>query len=215
MSKILTTLFDFDGVVANTEPLYDQFWGSMEQKYQLGIPDFPARIKGRTLQNIFDEYFSDYSKEEQNKIAIACAEFEQGMDFPEVPGAVKFLRTLKERGYRVGLVTSSGGVKMKNALKKMDLETVFDTVVTADRITKGKPDPMCYLLAASDLQTNPDACVVFEDAFTGIQAGTAAGMRVIGLTTTNPAELIRDKVSNVIPDFREIDSIIRMLETEN
>lgn len=214
MGKITTALFDFDGVVANTEPLYDIFWAKIAEKYRIDIPDFPAKIKGNTLQRIFKLYFSDYSPEEHEKIAFACEKFEETMDFPEVEGAVHFLHTLKARGYQVGLVTSSNDAKMNFALKKMQLEDVFDTLVTANRITTGKPDPMCYLLAAQTLKVQPESCVVFEDSFSGIQAGTAAGMRVIGLATTNPEEAIREKVFAVVPDFRNQEKLFKLLSSK-
>lgn len=210
MDKITTTLFDFDGVVANTESQYDIFWTGIEKKYQLGIPDFSARIKGTTIQHIFNTYFPHLSRGEQQKISTACLEFERDMDYEEVPGSVEFLHILKNKGYRVGLVTSSLVVKMEIALKKMDLETAFDTIVTADRITRGKPDPMGYLLAAKDLGTESRKCVVFEDAFTGIQAGTIAGMKVIGLATTNPVAALEGKVAAVIPDFRDAEHILAL-----
>ena len=208
---ITTIFFDFDGVVADTEPLYDIFWRQVAEKYHIGIPDFPAKIKGTTLQRIYELYFSDYSSEELGKITRACDEYEETMDFPEVKGAVRFLHMLKTKGYRVGLVTSSYRIKIERALKLMDIEKVFDTIVTADRITSGKPDPMCYLLAARELQVDPGDCVVFEDSFSGIQAGTVAGMRVIGLATTNPEEAIGDKVSAVIPDFSRPEKVLELL----
>lgn len=205
-----TALFDFDGVVADTEPLYDIFWGRIGEKYELNIPDFASKIKGTTLDAIFRIYFADCPQDELDKIAQGLLEFEERMEFPEIPGAIGFIRDLKRRGIKVGLVTSSPSSKMKVALKKMNIEGVFDTIVTANRITRGKPDPMCYLLAAEDLAAKPEECVVFEDSFMGIQAGTAAGMRVIGLATTNPAELIRDRVYAVVPDFRDEDLIWEM-----
>ena len=110
--SITTVLFDFDGVVADTEPLYDIFWGQIAEKYHIGIPDFSAKIKGTTLQRIYKLYFSDYSSEEHEKITRACEEYEETMDFPEVKGAVQFLHMLKAKGFRVGLVTSSYRIKM-------------------------------------------------------------------------------------------------------
>jgi mannitol-1-/sugar-/sorbitol-6-phosphatase len=63
-------------------------------------------------------------------------------------------------------------------------------LVTADRLSRGKPDPEGYLLAARELGVAPANCVVFEDAPAGVQAGRAAGMHVVGITTTHePAEL--------------------------
>ena len=131
-------------------------------------------------------------------------DFEQEMPFPPVPGAMEFIHLLKSKGVKVGLVTSSDDVKLKRAFRLLKLDNLFDTVVSADRITKGKPDPMCYLLAASDLHVSPADCLVFEDSFAGIQSGTNAGMRVIGLSTTNSEESLKDKVYQVIPDFQNI-----------
>lgn len=62
----------------------------------------------------------------------------------------------------MGLVTSSDNAKVERAFKLHHLENIFDTVVTADRITKGKPDPMCYLLAADDLGVSPADCLVLR-----------------------------------------------------
>lgn len=210
MSKITTALFDFDGVVADTESLYDIFWNEIAEKYRLGIPNFAAKIKGTTLSHIFRTYFAGYPEEELKKIASANVEYELGMDFAEIPGAVRFLRELKAMGIRLGLVTSSSSAKMRVALKKMALEAVFDVVVTADEITRGKPDPMGYLLAAEKLHAAPAECIVFEDSFSGIQAGNAAGAKVVGLATTNPADTIRDKVHAVISDFRHPEPLFRM-----
>ena len=210
MSRITTALFDFDGVVADTEPLYDIFWEDMEEKYHLGIPGFAAKIKGTTLSSIFTTYFAGYPETEKKKIALAVSEYELNMDFPEIPGSVYFIRRLKEKGVRLGVVTSSSSAKMQVALRKMQLDTVFDTIITADEITKGKPDPMGYVLAAKKLNALPSECIVFEHSFSGIQAGNAAGSRVIGLATTNPAASIRDKVFAVIADFSRPEELLKM-----
>ena len=130
--------------------------------------------------------------------------FDHTMPMPPVCGALEFLRTLKRQGVKTGLVTSSDDIKIKRAFELLRLDGLFDTIVTADRISEGKPNPMCYLLAAQDLQEDPAHCIVFEDSFNGIKAGTAAGMRVIGLSTTNPAEQLRPLVHEVIPHFEEL-----------
>lgn len=212
MNKITTLLFDFDGVVADTEPFYNVFWGQVGEDYKLGIDNFPRLIKGTTLDNIFAVYFKDKPVEFHREIRQACADLETGMDFPPVAGSVEFIALAKERGFKVGLVTSSPDTKMERALKLLNLEGVFDTIVTADRISKGKPDPMCFLTGASDLQAEPGECVVFEDSFSGIQAGTAAGMRIVGLSTTNTVAALQDKVYAVIPDFSDADAVFELLK---
>ncbi|MCD7930324.1 MAG: HAD family phosphatase [Tannerellaceae bacterium] len=199
-----TALFDFDGVIVDTEPIYDIFWNEAGVRYNTGIDNFAYVIKGTTLPDIIIKYFSDRTPEEQEKIFNEAAQYEATMPLPPMPGSIEFLKLLKDQGVKTGLVTSSDTLKVERAFRDLKIAKLFDTVVTADRITKGKPAPMCYLLAASDLQVTPQECLVFEDSFAGIQSGTDAGMRVIGLSTTNPAETLQDKVHEVIPDFRNI-----------
>ena len=187
MKQPKTALFDFDGVVVDTEPIYDLFWNDAAKRYGLGIDNFADIIKGTTLPYILEKYFSGYT-----------------MPLPPMPGSIEFIRMLKEHGVQIGLVTSSDNAKVKRAFRLLHLDNLFDTLVTADRITQGKPDPMCYLLAAKDLNVSPEDCIVFEDSFNGIQSGKDAGMRVIGLSTTNPAESLRDKVYEVIPNFEKV-----------
>lgn len=202
--KLKTALFDFDGVVVDTEPIYDIFWNEAGERYGTGINNFAAVIKGTTLPYIIEKYFSDRPEEFRQMILKESTEYESTMPLPAMPGSLEFLNRLKKNGVQIGLVTSSDNTKVERAFKLHRLEKMFDTVVTADRITKGKPDPMCYLLAANDLGVSPADCLVFEDSFAGIQAGTAAGMRVIGLSTTNPEESLKDKVYEVIPNFEKI-----------
>lgn len=202
--ELKTALFDFDGVIVDTEPIYDIFWNEAGIRYETGIDNFAAVIKGTTLPYIIEKYYSDRTEEFRRMVVKESTEYESTMPLPAMPGSIEFLHLLKEKGVQMGLVTSSDNSKVERAFKLHHLDTLFDTVVTADRITKGKPDPMCYLLAANDLGVSPGDCLVFEDSFAGIQAGTAAGMRVIGLSTTNPAESLKDKVYEVIPNFEKI-----------
>lgn len=202
--ELKTVLFDFDGVIVDTEPIYDIFWNEAGIRYQTGIDNFAAVIKGTTLPYIMEKYFSDRTEEFRRMVVKESTEYESTMPLPAMPGSIEFLHLLKEKGVRMGLVTSSDDSKVERAFKLHHLDNLFDTIVTADRITQGKPDPMCYLLAASDLGVLPADCLVFEDSFAGIQAGTAAGMRVIGLSTTNPEESLKDKVYEVIPNFEKV-----------
>ncbi|WP_370861005.1 HAD family hydrolase [Parabacteroides faecis] len=202
--KLKTALFDFDGVIVDTEPIYDIFWNEAGERYGTGIDNFAAVIKGTTLPYIMEKYFSDRPEEFRQMVIKESTEYESTMPLPAMPGSLEFLHLLKEQGVQMGLVTSSDNSKVERAFKLHHLEGMFDTIVTADRITKGKPDPMCYLLAANDLGVSPSDCLVFEDSFAGIQAGTAAGMRVIGLSTTNPEESLKDKVYEVILNFEKI-----------
>lgn len=204
MEQCKTAFFDFDGVVVDTEPIYDLFWNEAAQRYGLGIDNFADIIKGTTLPYLLETYFSNHSEEFRQMVIKESTDYEKVMPIPPMPGSIEFIRLLKEKGVRIGLVTSSDNTKVRRAFQLLDLDNTFDTVVTADRITRGKPDPMCYQLAASDLNVSPEDCIVFEDSFFGIQAGNDAGMRVIGLSTTNSPQSLQDKVYEVIPNFEHI-----------
>ena len=195
-------LFDFDGVLVDTEKLYDVFWDEMGERYHTGIPHFASHIKGTTIDGLIEKYFADRPEEEKKQIIAESNHFDWNMPMPPMPGSFEFVRMLKAHGVQIGLVTSSDDKKLAHAFHELPfMEGLFDTIVSANRITRGKPDPMCYRLAAQDFKRKPEDCLVFEDSFAGIQAGKGAGMRVIALSTTNPAEAIRDKCRVVIPDF--------------
>ncbi|MDR1200983.1 MAG: HAD family phosphatase [Tannerellaceae bacterium] len=197
-------LFDFDGVLVDTEPIYDIFWNQAGKRYNIGIENFAEVIKGTTLPDIIANYFNDRTEEEKQTIIRESTEYERHMALPAMPGSMEFLHLLRKHHVTMGLVTSSDMEKIERAIALYKLDTIFNTIVTSDRITKGKPDPVCYLLAASDLNASPGDCLVFEDSFAGIRAATKAGMQVIALSTTNPAESLLNKASKVIPNFEGV-----------
>jgi len=194
-------LFDLDGVIIDTEPQYDIFWRETGEKYQLGIENFENVIKGTTLPYIMSRYFSAFTEETHREIFAASRTFELEMDILPIPGALAFMEEAKKADIPMGLVTSSDDRKIEYVFNRLPIRQYFDTIVSADRITRGKPDPMCYLLAARDLGISPTNCYVFEDSFNGILSGKAAGMKVIGLSTTNSAGSIAKDCIKVIPDF--------------
>ena len=212
MTKKPTILFDFDGVIANTEPLYDVYIDGLGVKYNLGINNLAEKVKGVPTVEIIAKYFGHLDAKLIQEVEDNLADFEITMDIPPITGALEFIHYLKQNGYKIGLVTSSQLVKMERALKILKLENSFDSLVTADRITKGKPDPMCFLLAAKDMDASPENCIVFEDSLHGINAGLSAKMKVIGLTTSFTEEQIKDMVYATIPDFSNLEKVISLIK---
>ena len=199
--KNIAALFDFDGVVVDTEPQYTLFWNEKGKKYHPEIPDFGHHIKGQTLTQIYSQYFLR-PEGIQSQITEELLDFETRMHFDYIPGVVDFMKELREKGVKIAIVTSSNDQKMANAYRALpNLKSMVDAVITADRVTHSKPHPECFLLGANTLQIPVDGCIVFEDSFHGLEAGNRAGMKVIGLATTNPASAIEDKACMVIPDF--------------
>ena len=201
--KTIAVLFDFDGVVVDTEPQYTLFWDEKGQKYHPEIPNFGHHIKGQTLIQIYKQFFRE-PESLQDEITRQLLDYELTMHFEYIDGVVDFMKELREKGVKLAIVTSSNDAKMANAYREHpELKTMVDYIVTADRVTHSKPHPECFLLGAEMLGVEKDNCIVFEDSFHGIEAGTRAGMKVIGLATTNSAVAIADKCALVIPDFTD------------
>ena len=210
----IAVLFDFDGVIMDTESQYTLFWDEKGKKHHPEIPNFGHHIKGQTLTQLYDQYFFQ-PEGLQPQITKELNEFETKMEFHFIPGVEAFMKELRERGVKMAIVTSSNDAKLANAYRKHpELLTMVDAIITADRVTHSKPHPECFLLGAETLGVPVDNCIVFEDSFHGIEAGNRAGMKVVGLATTNPAEAIADKVDLTIPDFTDFsyEKMIRILQ---
>ena len=199
--KPIAALFDFDGVVVDTEHQYSLFWDEKGKKYHPEIPEFGHHIKGQTLIQIYSQFFLQ-PEGLQSEITRELLDYETRMSFEFIPGVVDFMKELRLKGVKIAIVTSSNDQKMANAHRALpELKSMVDYIVTADKVSHSKPHPECFLLGAESVQVPVENCVVFEDSFHGIESGRRAGMKVIGLATTNPASSIEDKVSIVIPDF--------------
>lgn len=202
MDKIqkIAALFDFDGVVMDTEGQYSIFWNEQGRKY-LSIEDFGQQIKGQTLNQIYNNYFSDM-KEIQREITEDLNAFEKTMSYEYIPGVVDFLTDLRKNEVGIALVTSSNQEKMANVYQAHpEIKELFDEILTAEHFTQSKPNPECFLLGMKLLKAEAEKSFVFEDSFHGLQAGRSSGATVYGLTTTNPYETIREKADCVLTDF--------------
>lgn len=200
MKKDLVILFDFDGVISDTEPLYTKFWNVEGMKY-FGEENFGIKIKGQTFKHI-SGYFSN--EQDLAQAIHDIDEFERNMPYDLVPGVMEFLTELKAAGIPTAIVTSSHNKKMENAWRAHPgLKEMVTTVLTSDDFSKSKPDPECFIKAMKSLGGKPENTIVFEDSLHGIEAGRSAGARVIGLTTTFPREVLEPLCDKVIDDFTE------------
>ncbi len=196
-------LFDLDGVVFDTEPQYSIFWGGQFRRYYPEHPGMEQLIKGMTLVEIYEKYFQD--KDIQEQITRELDEFEQTMDFVYVKGFENYVKSLRGRGVKTAVVTSSNMAKMENVYRKRpEFKTYFDAILTSEDFAESKPSPDCYQRAAQRFGLTKDECVVFEDSFNGLKSGRAAGMYVVGLATTNSPESIAPFADRVIKEYVEM-----------
>ena len=128
------------------------------------------------------------------------------MKYEYLPGAENLLKTLKRLNQPIVLVTSSNDDKMAHLDEEIpELRRLFDFIVTADLITRSKPDPEGYLLGAKKIGKNITNCIVFEDSLQGVKAGRNAGAFVIGIAGTMPREALEPFSDLVIDSLTELD----------
>ena len=205
MKTFKAALFDLDGVVFDTEPQYTGFWGAQCREFHPEHPGLEHKIKGQTLVEIYDRYFSGDLESVRPLITERLNEFEKSMSFCYVGGFEAYISRLRGEGVKTAVVTSSNKAKMQAVYdSRKEFKAMFDAILTSEDVERSKPDPDCYLKAASRLGVDISECMVFEDSFNGLKSGRAAGMYVVGLATTNSAESIAPYSDRVISDYSEM-----------
>lgn len=213
--KNIGALFDLDGVLIDSESEYTKIWNEVHCSFPTGIVDLPRKIKGMTLDNIIKTYFGALDEKEEQRLRDTLHELERQMTYRWLPGAKGFVEWLINEDIPRALVTSSDDEKMQHLREQLpELEKMMTDIVTADKITKSKPDPEGYLLAAKLIGIEPKHCVVFEDSLQGVKAGKASGSYVVGIAGTLPAETIAPYCNKVVNNLAEIDrsELVNILE---
>ncbi len=199
-TKTIAALFDFDGVIMDTETQYTVFWDEQGRKY-LNEEDFGRRIKGQTLTQIYEKYFSALPEARQ-KITADLNVFEKQMSYEYIPGVEAFIAELRRHGVKIAVVTSSNGEKMQNVYNAhSEFPAMVDRILTGEMFARSKPAPDCFLLGMEVFGATPENTYVFEDSFHGLQAGMTSGATVIGLATTNSRKAITGKAHYIMDDF--------------
>ena len=207
----MIVLFDFDGVLVDTEGQYTIMWDAIGRDF-LGIEDFGWMIKGQTLKQIFARYIED--PQLQKKVTERLDEYERQMKYEFIPGVMEFLSELRNAGIRTAIVTSSNDKKMANVYRDLpEILEMVDEILTSEHFTRSKPDPECFLKGMSVLGGVPQDTIIFEDSMHGLSAARSSGGKVVGLSTTFPAEQISPLCDIVIPDFRDlsVEALRRLL----
>ena len=200
-------LFDLDGVVFDTEPQYTVFWGMICRQYHPEHLGLEHEIKGSTLTQIYDRWFSGPLASERASITARLDDYEQQMHYDYITGFEALVADLHRHGVKTAVVTSSNIPKMESVYRYQPrFKELFDAILTSEDFSRSKPDPDCYLKAAARFNVSPEECIVFEDSFNGLKSGRAAGMRVVGLATTNSAEAIAPYSDIQITDYNGVDT---------
>jgi HAD superfamily hydrolase (TIGR01509 family) len=196
-------IFDFDGVIADSEYHWDRHSLNVYRSFVPGFTkDDDMKLKGRSTADIYDMLVRNYgfsmTKEEYLEI---IGEFAHKVYLEwtlPLPGVVELIRRLVQRGIPLGIASSSRHKWIDTALERFDLTHIFNPIVTAEDVGVGKPNPAVYAEAARLIGFDPGDCIAIEDSTNGLRSAKGAGMKCIGLHHTE----------GYIQDLKEADLVI-------
>ncbi len=187
-------IFDLDGTLVDNMPVHADAFAVFAQRH--GLPPLtPAdrrALDGKRNSEIFPVIFKraldrdEVLAYEEEKEGL-YRELSQGQLVP-LPGARRLLDALSQRGIAVAVATSAPRANVDHSLRELGLEWLAPLVVRGDEVPNGKPAPDVFLEAARRRGVAPGDCLAFEDAPMGLEAVRAAGMRLVALATSFPAE---------------------------
>lgn len=203
-------IFDLDGVIVDTAKFHFIAWKKIGQEFGFELThELNEQLKGvsrvDSLQKILNWAGVSVSEEKFNELATRKNEdylsyVAQMNENDILPGVKTFLEQAKQKNIRIALGSAS-----KNArpiLQKLGIISYFDAIVDGNDVSKAKPDPEVFVIAAQKLGVQNGDCVVFEDSEAGVQAAKTAGMKAIGIGSAD----VLHQADEVFSGFEEIMS---------
>ncbi len=182
-----TVIFDMDGLLIDSEPLWQKAGMDTLELYggSITVEQYHGTTGLRTREWIeywFNYYGLDAARREEavNTIENKAIEYihREAVAFPGTKYILDFFR---ERGFRIGLATSSPMRLIEVVVEKLGIGSYLDAISSAEKLSLGKPHPQVYINCADTLQVSPHTCLCFEDSFNGVIAAKAARMRCVAV----------------------------------
>jgi beta-phosphoglucomutase len=205
-NSVRGVVFDMDGVIIDSHPSHRRAWKEFLETVGVEVSDEELEfiLDGRKREDILRHFLGDLSSEKLKEYGSRKDDMLRrlGNGVHPIEGVLEFLADLEEAGLKTAVATSAGRTRTLGTLAGLGISERFDVVITGDDVPAGKPDPLIYRLAAEQLREDPRYLVAFEDAASGVQAATLAGIRCIGVAPSSHAQRLRDAGANrVVPHF--------------
>jgi beta-phosphoglucomutase family hydrolase len=205
-------LFDWDGVIIDSHAQHEESWEAMAR--ELGRPLRPGFFKttfGMRNDRIIPGY-TDWARPDDVEGISALGERKEALyreiirrdGIQPLPGVIELLDELNDAGIPCAVASSTSLENIRTIMAITGLEKRFQAICAEKDVKNGKPDPEIFLKAAEKISRDPRRCVVFEDAHVGVEAGRAAGAKVIAVTTTHPAETFAGLADRVVGSLSEV-----------
>jgi beta-phosphoglucomutase len=182
-------IFDLDGVLVDSGWAHRRAWYDLAEREDLDMPDdfFASTFGMQNYQILPMLYGRDLSRQQIDRLSDWKEQRYRDLIAEKLalpPGGARLLDELKDAGFLLAIGSSAPRANLDLVMERLGLSHYFDACVTKEDVVNGKPSPDTFLKAAQRLGLPPERCVVVEDAVQGVEAGKAAGMPVIALTTT-------------------------------
>jgi sugar-phosphatase len=196
-------LFDLDGTLVDSRAVVERHWAALCERLGLDFPEVLAIMHGVRSSDVIRAVAPGVDARAEAAVLDAAEEVDTD-GLVAVAGAAEVLAALPAGAW--GVVTSGHRTLAERRLRAVGLPLPA-VMVCGDEVVRGKPDPEGFLAGARLLGVPPQSCVAFEDAPAGMLAARAAGMAVVGITTTHRADAL-DGASTVIADLTEFDAAL-------
>jgi beta-phosphoglucomutase family hydrolase len=202
-------IFDFDGVIVDSHPAHQRAWTKVFKSMGREVSDKDLKyiLDGRTREEIIRHFCGELDAETIAEYGHRKEQMfrEEAATVRTVRGLESFLGELNGAQLALAIASSGSRTRVSFLLSRLDLAKHFRSVVTADDVARGKPDPALFLKAAEDLHIDPAELLVFEDADSGVKAARSAGIRCVGISNGNSSSLLLGAgASHVVKDFRSL-----------
>ena len=207
-------VFDFDGIIVDSEKIFNKFWREAAKKHNLDLT-YEQALELRSLDSslareLFFSWFSDYNifdlvRKTRKEL---MAKWEETNTFELKPNIVEAIKYLKELKYKVAIVSSSKKEEVKKKLEKLKIGNLFSEIICSKSISKSKPYPDIYYYVAKKYNIEPSEILVFEDSPSGVASAKDAGCNVVMIPDlTQPDSKLIEKIDLVIPNAKYIKNI--------
>lgn len=206
----LAAIFDWDGVIVDSSRAHERAWELLAAETGRALPEGHFRAGfGRKNDVIIPEILGwSVAADEVARLGRRKEELYREVlgasDLAPLPGVREFLARLAAAGVPCAVGSSTERRNIDTLLATLGLGDVFRALVTAEDVTRGKPDPEVFLRGAERLGVPPARCVVFEDALAGLAAARAGGMAAVGVATTHPAAALAAYADRVVHRLDEL-----------
>jgi HAD superfamily hydrolase (TIGR01509 family) len=213
LTGIKAVIFDMDGVIIDSEPLWRR---AMIQSFtEIGIPfsDEHCRITtGLRFKEVAEFWFSKHGithilVDEFDELVINRLCDLISKEGKTMKGVLEALEFFKAKGLKIGIGTSSNERLMNTVVDVLNIRRYFNELCSAEHMQYGKPHPQVYLTCAEKLEVNPLKCLVIEDSVNGIIAGKAAQMKVLAI----PEEINYNNPKFAIADY-SVKSLLEIVQ---